>query len=256
MQFVDTHTHLYMDDYSDGCGNAVQRAIEAGVTKMILPDVDSKAREKMFSLAEMFPLNTFPCLGLHPTEITENWKSEIDALMEHKGRKDIVAIGETGMDCHWTKDTVREQEEVFRTQLDLAIELGLPVIIHSREATEITLRILGDYKGKGLRGVFHAYGGSIETFREIEKLGDWYVGIGGVVTFKKASIAETVKEIPIERILTETDAPWLAPVPFRGQRNESSYIPHIAQKIAEQKGLDMEKVAAVTWENAHKLFRI
>ena len=115
---------------------------------------------------------------------------------------------------------------------------------------------MGDYKGKGLRGVFHAYGGSIETFREIEKLGDWYVGIGGVVTFKKASIAETVKEIPIERILTETDAPWLAPVPFRGQRNESSYIPHIAQKIAEQKGLDKEKVAAATWENAHKLFRI
>lgn len=141
-------------------------------------------------------------------------------------------------------------------QLDLALELGLPVIVHNRDATELTLRILGDYKGRGLRGVFHAFGGSIETFRQIERLGDWYVGIGGVITFRKASIAETVREIPLERILTETDAPWLTPVPFRGTRNESSYIPYIVEKIAVQKGEDMEKVAETAWKNAHELFRI
>ena len=245
-----------MDDYSDGCGNAVQRAIETGVTKMILPDVDSKAREKMFGLAEMFPHNTFPCLGLHPTEITENWKSEIDALMEYKGRKDVVAIGETGMDCHWTKDTVREQEEVFRTQLDLALELGLPVIVHSRNATELILNVLKRCKSLSPAGVFHAFGGSIETFRDLSRTGDWYVGIGGVVTFKKASIAETVKEIPIERILLETDSPYLTPAPHRGKRNESSYIPFVAEKIAAQKGISMAEVAAATSANAEKLFKI
>ena len=256
MHFVDTHTHLYMSDYGDGCDDAVRRAIDAGVTKMILPDVDSSVRESVFSMASRFPGSAFPCLGLHPTEIPENWKEEVDRMMEYRDRKGIVAIGETGMDFHWDRDNAAIQEEVFRIQLDLALEMDIPVIVHNREATEHTLNILTDYRGRGLRGVFHAYGGSIETFMELQRLGDWYVGIGGVVTFRKASIAETIREIPLDRILTETDAPWLTPVPFRGTRNETSYIPYIAEKIAMQKGTDMETVAGVTSGNAEKLFGI
>lgn len=256
MHFVDTHTHLYMSDYGDGCDDAVRRAIDAGVTKMILPDVDSSVRESVFSMASRFPGSAFPCLGLHPTEIPENWKEEVDRMMEYRDRKGIVAIGETGMDFHWARDNAAIQEEVFRIQLDLALEMDIPVIVHNREATEHTLNILKDYRGRGLRGVFHAYGGSIETFMELQRLGDWYVGIGGVVTFRKASIAETIREIPLDRILTETDAPWLTPVPFRGTRNESSYIPYIAEKIAVQKGTDIETVAGVTSGNAEKLFGI
>lgn len=256
MHFVDTHTHLYMSDYGDGCDDAVRRAIDAGVTKMILPDVDSSVRESVFSMASRFPGSAFPCLGLHPTEIPENWKEEVDRMMEYRDRKGIVAIGETGMDFHWARDNAAIQEEVFRIQLDLALEMDIPVIVHNREATEHTLNILKDYRRRGLRGVFHAYGGSIETFMELQRLGDWYVGIGGVVTFRKASIAETIREIPLDRILTETDAPWLTPVPFRGTRNESSYIPYIAEKIAMQKGTDIETVAEVTSGNAEKLFGI
>ena len=256
MHFVDTHTHLYMSDYGDGCDDAVRRAIDAGVTKMILPDVDSSVRESVFSMASRFPGSAFPCLGLHPTEIPENWKEEVDRMMEYRDRKGIVAIGETGMDFHWARDNAAIQEEVFRIQLDLALEMDIPVIVHNREATEHTLNILKDYRGRGLSGVFHAYGGSIETFMELQRLGDWYVGIGGVVTFRKASIAETIREIPLDRILTETDAPWLTPIPFRGTRNESSYIPYIAEKIAMQKGTDIETVAVVTSGNAEKLFGI
>ena len=256
MNFADTHTHLYEPDYSEDFDGAVERAVAAGVTLLVFPDVCSKSRQAMFDLAARHPGTVFPSIGLHPTEVGENWKDEMSLLYANSGRQDIVAVGETGMDLHWSREFIKEQEEVFRLQLNLSIEKGLPVIIHNREATEITLKILSDYRGKGLRGVFHAYGGSIETFREAQKYGDFYAGIGGVVTFKKASIAETVREIPLDRILTETDAPWLAPAPHRGTRNESAYIPIIAEKIAVQKGLPVETVAEAAWNNAIKLFGI
>ncbi|MCM1178320.1 MAG: TatD family hydrolase [Bacteroidales bacterium] len=256
MNFVDTHTHLYDEAYNEDIGKTISRAIGSGVAKMILPDIDSKSREPMFSLAAQYPGILFPCLGLHPTEVNASWRDEIDLIMEHTGKTAVAAIGEIGMDLYWSKEFKAEQEEAFRVQVELAEKLDIPIIIHSREATEATLRILEDYRGRGLKGVFHAYSGSIGTFREIERLGDFYVGIGGVVTFRKASIAETIKDIPLERILTETDSPWLTPAPHRGTRNESSYIPLIAEKIASQKGIGIEEVAEATWDNAHKLFRI
>ena len=160
------------------------------------------------------------------------------------------------MDCYWSKEFLKEQEEVMRIQLEMASKSDLPVIIHSRESTELILNILKDCKHLALRGVFHAFSGSIETYRELQKLGDWYVGIGGVLTYKKASIAETVREIPLERILLETDSPYLTPVPFRGKRNESSYIPHIAAKLAELTSKNISEVAETTTANAKKLFRI
>ena len=168
----------------------------------------------------------------------------------------IYAIGEIGMDCYWSKEFIKEQQEVLRIQLEMASRLDLPVIIHSRESTELIINVLKECRHLSCRGVFHAYSGSIETFREISRLGDWYIGIGGVLTYKKASIAETVKGIPLDKILLETDSPYLTPVPFRGKRNESSYIPHIAEKLAALTGRDIEEIAAATTANAEKLFNI
>ena len=176
-------------------------------------------------------------------------------MEQHLDRK-ISAIGEIGIDCYWSKEFIEQQKEAFRLQLNIAHELDLPVIIHSRESIEIILNILKECRQLNLRGVFHAYSGSRETFREIQKLGDWYIGIGGVLTYKKASIAETVKEIPLERILLETDSPYLTPVPFRGKRNESAYIPHIAARLAEIKETDIETVALQTSKNAETLFNL
>lgn len=255
MVFTDTHTHLYDEAFAGEEDLAVERAVAAGVTRMILPDIDSQTRNAMFSLAERHEGVLFPCLGLHPTSVDARWKEEM-MLMEQNLERKIRAIGEIGMDCYWSREFVNEQEEVFRIQLEMASGMDLPVIIHSRESTELILKILKDCGHLGLRGVFHAFSGSIETFRELQKLGDWYIGIGGVLTYKKASIAETVRQIPLERILLETDSPYLTPVPFRGKRNESAYIPHIAARLSELTGRTMEETAAITTDNAQKLFGI
>ena len=255
MQFIDTHSHLYDEAFASEEDLAVDRAVEAGVTRMILPDIDSVSREQMFDLAERHPGVLFPCLGLHPTSIGADWKAEFTKMEQYLDKK-ITAIGETGIDCYWSKEFLEQQKEAFRLQLDLAHDLDLPVIIHSRESTEIILDILKECRHLNLRGVFHAYSGSRETFKEIQKLGDWYIGIGGVLTFKKASIAEHVKEIPLDRILLETDSPYLTPVPFRGQRNESAYIPHIASRLAQIKDIPLEEVAETTTANAVKLFKL
>ena len=255
MEFIDTHAHLYDEAFSGEEDAAVSRALEAGVTKMIFPDIDSQTRELIFDIAGRHDGIVFPCLGLHPTSVDANWQNEISNLEKYLDRK-IWAIGEIGIDCYWSKEFIKEQQEVLRIQLEMADKLSLPVIIHSRESTELILNTLRDCRHLSLRGVFHAYSGSAETWREIEKLGDWYVGIGGVLTYKKASIAETVKTIPLERILLETDSPYLTPVPFRGKRNESAYIPHIAARLAELKEIPIEEIGQVTTENAKTLFSI
>ncbi|MCQ2155210.1 MAG: TatD family hydrolase, partial [Bacteroidales bacterium] len=175
---------------------------------------------------------------------------------EASDNRQIVAIGEVGMDLHYGRDFEREQEEVFRAQLDLALELHLPVIVHSRDAIEQTFRILEDYRGRGLTGVFHAFSGSLETFERLDGYGDWMVGIGGVLTFKNASIARTAADIPLERIILETDSPYLTPTPHRGERNESSYIPLIAEFLAGVKNTDIGEIAETTTRNAVKLFNI
>lgn len=255
MTFTDTHTHLYDEAFSGEEDLAVARAVEAGVTRMVLPDIDSQTRQAMLDLADRHEGTLFPCIGLHPTSVDARWQEEMCMMEKHLDRK-IWAIGEIGMDCYWSREFIREQEEVLRIQLETAARMSLPVIIHSRESTELIINILKECSGLGLRGVFHAFSGSIETFRELQKTGDWYIGIGGVLTYKKASIAETVRQIPLERILLETDSPYLTPVPFRGKRNESSYIPHIAARLAELCGTDISEVARTTTENAQKLFGI
>ena len=255
MQFIDTHTHLYDEAFAGEEDLAVQRAKEAGITRMILPDIDSQTRDAMFELAARHEGTLFPCLGLHPTSVGADWEKELE-LVEERPARGIKAIGEIGMDCYWSREYVKEQQIVLRRQLELADKLSLPVIIHSRESTELILNVLKECSHLNISGVFHAFSGSVETYRELQRLGDWYIGIGGVLTYKKASIAETIKDIPLSRILLETDSPYLTPVPYRGKRNESSYIPHIASRLAEIQGKDIAEVAETTTENAVKLFRL
>ncbi len=255
MQFVDTHSHLYDEAYAGEEDLAVERAAGAGVGRMIIPDIDSLTRESMFALASRHPGKLFPTLGLHPTSVNADWKTELEKLQEYRSHR-IWAVGEVGIDCYWSKEFLEEQKTVFRLMLQMAHEMSLPVIIHSRDAGSIILDILKEHRHLDLHGVFHAFSGSLETYREIERLGDWYVGIGGVLTFRKASIAETIRSIPLEKIILETDAPYLTPVPHRGERNESAYIPLIAARLAELKETGIGHVAQQTTLNAEKLFGI
>ncbi len=255
MEYIDTHSHAY-DEAFAGCEDeVVARGVAAGVTVQLQADIDSRERGRMFALVERHPGVLRPMLGLYPGSVDKDWRREIDALEAWRDR-DIVAVGEIGLDYHYGADFKAEQQEAFRVQLELAAAWNLPVNIHLREATEDFFRIIEDCRHLHLRGNLHAFGGSVETFERLRRYGDWYVGIGGVVTFKKASLAETVKHIPLERILLETDAPYLTPVPHRGERNESAYIPFIADFIARQKGVSPEEVAAVTTANAKTLFAL
>ncbi len=253
MIFIDTHAHLYDEAFDGDIGDVIGNAVAAGVTRMVFPDIDSSSRERMFSLAATRPDMFFPSLGLHPTSVNAGWEEEFEKMLGFRDRK-IWAIGETGMDCWWSKEFVEEQKACLRRHAELAHETGLPLIIHSREATAPIIEVLESCRRLNLKGVFHAFSGSIETFRILQRLGDWYVGIGGVLTYKNASIASTLKEIPLDRILLETDSPYLPPVPYRGTRNESSHIPVIAAKVAEIKGTGIEEVAERTTGNAVRLF--
>lgn len=255
MQFIDTHTHNYDAAYAEDADAVIARSLEAGVGILIQPDVDSREREAMFQLTERHPGVLYPMLGLYPGSVDEHWRDEIDAMLKYADRG-IVAIGEVGLDYHYGAETAALQKEAFRAQIDIAAKTGLPLNIHLREATDDFFDIMEGCRHLGLRGNLHAYSGSYETFCRVQKYGDWRVGIGGVVTFKKASLAETARRIPLERIVLETDSPYLTPTPHRGERNESSYIPLIAARIAELKGVGVEEVAAVTTASARELFNL
>ena len=256
MVYIDSHTHNYDEAYPLEEQDAViARAVGAGVEWLLQPDVSSAERDRMWDVVNRHPDHLKAMLGLYPGSVDKNWKTEIDALERYKSR-DIIAIGEIGLDYHFSVEFKEEQKEALRVQLEMAASMDLPVNIHLRDATGDFMQIIRDCRHLGLRGNLHAFSESIETFRELQKLGDWSVGIGGVVTFKKASLAETIKEIPLSRILLETDSPYLAPTPLRGTTNESANIPVIAQKIAELKACSIEEVARTTTENARKLFRI
>ena len=253
MFYIDTHCHLSDEAFSGEEDAYISRAVGAGVELMLQPDVDSRERKAMFDLVDRHPDRLKPMLGLYPGSVDKNWKAEIDRMLEYSDR-DVVAIGEIGLDYHEGREFEKEQKEALHWQLDYAKEKDLPVNIHLRDAIGDLLDVIREHRG--LRGNMHAYSGSYESFLELSRLGDWYIGVGGVVTFKNASLAEVVRKVPIDRIVLETDAPYLTPVPFRGRRNESSYIPIIAAKVAELKGLSVEEVAATTTNNAKTLFGI
>ncbi len=255
--FVDTHTHLYLEEFAPTPQDAVKRAIDAGVTKMIFPNVDLSTINPMKELSSSFPLNTFMAMGLHPTEIKETWVEDLAKTKEefNKHIDKYIAIGEIGIDLYWDKTFRREQMQALEQQFQWAIDANIPVIIHCREGLAEILEVL-DRMNEKPKGVFHSFGGTIDDVEQIRKRGDFYFGINGIVTFKNSKLRETLPYIGIDRILLETDAPYLAPVPHRGKRNESAYLIHTAAHIAQHLALTTEQVAQKTSYNAHQLFGI
>ena len=252
---VDTHTHFYDERLLPDADEAVQRALDAGVCKMIQADIDTRERASMWEVGLRHKGVLFQMLGLYPGSVGPNWREELDALEPYKD-KGIVAIGEIGLDYHEGKEFAKEQKEVLRIQLEMASAMDLPVNIHLRDAWDDFFEVLKDCRHLGLRGDLHCFSGSYEVYRQANLYGEWSVGIGGVVTFKNSGLAKTLLDIPMERILLETDAPYLAPVPHRGERNESALLPLVAAKVAEIKGLSTEEVEAITTSNAERLFDI
>lgn len=263
---IDTHTHLYMDDYMEddpeGCAKSVDRAIKAGVGKMILPSVDRESSALVVRLHSQRPESTFTAMGLHPTEVESDWREEINEIVNDIRPTNPVAIGEVGIDRHYGDDNLDLQKEAFISQLLLGMKENLPVIIHCRDGVEECCECIEKAKslaeGNRLTTlVFHSFTGTPEDVERIRQTCDPYFGINGVVTFKNSGkVPDAVKAIGIDRIVLETDAPWLAPVPKRGRRNESSYIPYINDKIAEVLGMTSEKVAETTTRNAKQIFGI
>ncbi|MCQ2182568.1 MAG: TatD family hydrolase [Bacteroidales bacterium] len=256
MEFIDTHSHITDEAFGDGQQEYISRANAAGVTIMLQADISSAERPAMLDAVSRFPDSLRAMAGLYPGNVGADYRDELDLAIEASGRPGIVAIGEIGLDYHYNTDFKKEQKEVFKAQLELAAKLNLPVNIHLREATEDFFDVLDSCRGLALRGNLHAFSGSLETFRRVCRYGEWYVGIGGVVTFKNAGIARDLQDIPLERMVLETDAPYLAPTPLRGTRNESANIPVIAAKVAQIKNVTIEEVASATTANAKRLFSL
>ncbi|MFI3331812.1 MAG: TatD family hydrolase [Rikenellaceae bacterium] len=259
MEFVDTHAHLYSDAFDEDRAEVVRRAQEAGVTRLLLPDVDSESRAALEAMSEEYGCCT-PMVGLHPTSINENpaWREELAAVesLLAQGSEGYCAVGEIGIDLYWSQEWEAEQREAFVAQIEMALRYGLPVAIHSRDAWEAIIEELTPFASRGVRGVIHAFTGSIEHYRTLLTLGDFVFGIGGVVTFKKSALAPVVAEMSLNHIVLETDAPYLIPTPHRGKRNESSYIPLIAATVADLHATSLAQVAEVTTANAARIFSL
>lgn len=255
---IDTHSHLYDEAFDEDFPLAIARAAGAGVEHLVFPGIDSSVHERMAERAAETGGMASIAVGLHPTSVKGNWKSELDFVEKRLAEGGWVAIGEIGLDRHWSDEYFREQEEAFRQQMIWAGEADLPVIIHVRDAHDTVFAILESLALAGVRmkGVFHAFSGSIETYRRICGLGDFRVGIGGVLTYKNAGIASTVRDIPLEKIVLETDSPWLTPAPYRGRRNESSYLGFIAARLACILGVTEETVDRITTATAKELFNL
>lgn len=255
-QFIDTHIHLYDAEFEKDLSGVMERAAALGISRFILPAIDKSCHGQMMEFARHFPGKAFPAIGLHPTSVKEDWEEELSFVFDNIDSDKFYAVGEIGLDGYWSKEFINEQATVFEKQIELAVSRNLPVIIHARSASEEIFKVLERTKHLGVSGVFHAFSGSYESFQRISNLGNFKIGIGGVITFKNASLAKVAEKIDLSNIILETDAPWLAPVPFRGKRNEPSYISLIAQKLAEVKGCSIEEVAERTTENAVKLFKL
>lgn len=253
--FIDTHTHVTDEAFRGEEEAVVERAVAAGVGKMLLADTGSEERGPMFAACGRHPGVLYPMLGLHPENVKENWQDEL-AVLENWLPKRPVAIGEIGLDYHWDVTFKEQQKEALRAQFELAARLNLPVNIHLRDATEDFVAVVKDCAHLHLRGNMHAYSGSLETWKELCRWGDWSIGVGGVLTFKNARLPEVVAAIPMEKILLETDAPYMAPTPLRGTRNEPANIPIIAAKVAEIKNIPIEEVERITTANAIELFAL
>ncbi|MBX7108564.1 MAG: TatD family hydrolase [Chitinophagales bacterium] len=253
---VDTHCHLYLPEFDADHEAMMQRAFDKNIDTFLLPNVEAATIPSMLNLVEKYPHSCFPMMGLHPCSVKENWKEEVAAIHEYLFDRPSIkfyGIGETGLDYYWSKEFLSQQKENFQLHIDWAKELSLPVIIHSRESTDDCIEMIRKNKSERLRGIFHCFSGNAEQATQITGLG-FYLGIGGVVTFKNGGLDSVLNMIELDYIVLETDAPYLAPVPHRGKRNESSYLPLIAEKIAAIKKVSADEVAAITTSNAKHLF--
>ncbi len=249
--YIDTHTHLYDEQFTGD--DAIARAIAEGVNKMYMPNCDSTTAPDMLQIADAWPQNCFPMMGVHPCYIKENYKEELARAEKYLAERKYYAIGEIGLDYYWDLTFKPQQIEAFNLQIDWALQYGLPIVIHSRESTPDCINIVAAKQKGNLRGIFHCFSGTVEEAQRIVDLG-LYLGIGGVVTYKKSTLPDVIKAISLDHLVLETDAPYLSPVPYRGKRNESSYIPIIAAKVAELKKISLEEVADVTTHNAGAIF--
>jgi len=250
---IDTHTHLYDEKFDEDRFVSIQNAIDAGVYKMYMPNCDSSTIAGMLQVEQDFPAHCFSMMGLHPCYVKENVDAELAIMREWLEKRKFAAVGEIGLDYYWDKTFIEAQKKAFRLQMEWAIEFDLPIVIHNREATKDSIDLVREYVPKGIRGVFHCFSGSYETALQIIDLG-FYIGVGGVLTYKNAGLQEVVQKIDLQHIVLETDAPYLTPTPFRGKRNESAYIQYVAQKLADLKSISVEEVEKITSLNAIQLF--
>jgi TatD DNase family protein len=259
MDWIDTHAHLYAEEFSEDADHVLERCRSLGIKKIYLPNIDSSSILPLRLLVKKAPDLCFPMMGLHPTSVRENYEEEIELIRKELFSRpdDYVAIGETGTDHYWDKTFEKEMDLAFEQQISWASELNKPIIIHSRSSLDRNIEIIKKYQDKNLRlrGIFHCFNGTSGQARQITSLG-FHLGIGGIITFKNAGMDKVLKEVDLSSLVLETDAPYLAPVPYRGKRNSSEYIPLIAEKLAEIKGLSLSEVSKITTENARNLFTI
>jgi TatD DNase family protein len=255
VNIIDTHTHLYLKQFNEDIDLVIQRSKEIGVKKFIFPAIDSSHFDDMHGLKGKYPDCIFLMSGLHPTDVKEDSKDELDFVANSLNTHDYVAIGEIGIDLYWDKTFLSEQQEAFRFQIRLALKHDLPIVIHCRDAFDEIFEILDKENCPKLRGIFHCFTGTLEQAKRAIDLG-FVLGIGGVVTFKNGGIDKFLNQIDLKHIVLETDSPYLAPVPHRGKRNESSYIMYVVEKLSEIYGLSKEEIADITTKNAEKVFAL
>jgi TatD DNase family protein len=253
MKLIDTHTHLYVEEFKEDINAVVERALAEGVEKFYLPAIDSSENVALLNLEKKFPDKMFAMTGLHPCSVKENFKEELLKIEQQLSEREFAAIGETGLDFYWDKTFSKQQFESLHIHARWAIEYKIPLVIHTRNAMQETIDLVKEYKGENLFGIFHCFSGTLENAKEIIDAG-FFLGIGGVLTFKNSGLAEVIKEVDLKYLVLETDSPYLAPVPFRGKRNESSYLKYIVEKLATIKNISTEEIALQTTENAERVF--
>lgn len=252
---TDTHTHLYSEEFKADLDQLLNSASVLGIERFFMPNIDSTSVEDMLRIEERHPGKCFPMMGLHPCSVKENWKEEMKIVEDWFQKRKFAAVGEIGIDLYWDKTFIEEQKTVFKRQIEIAIQHNVPIVIHTRDSFDVAYEIVNENRNENLNGVFHCFTGNIEQAKKVTGMG-FFLGIGGVVTFKNGGLDKILPHIDLNHVVLETDAPYLAPVPFRGKRNEPAYLLKIAEKIAEIKNISVEEVAAVTTANSKKLFKM
>ncbi len=254
MRFIETHAHIYSEEFSQDLAIIVKSALSNGIDKIYMPAIDSTAIDSMLAVEASYPNNCFAMMGLHPCYVKENYKEELLIVESWLSKRKFAAIGEIGLDFYWDTTFKQQQYETFELQMQWALDYDLPIVIHTRNAMGETIELVKPFAKKGLKGIFHCFSGSKESASDIIGMG-FHLGLGGVLTYKNAGVAEAIKEIPMEWLVLETDAPYLSPVPYRGKRNEPAYMIEVAKKLAEIKGLPLHEVAEITSMNAEGIFK-